>query len=375
MRIGSLWAISFASMYCILLFFAIAAMPAMATESSGSIMEITDLYDRTVTVPVHPDKIIGSNAGALRFICFLGVQDKVVAVDAYDNQVPTKYYGKSYLLANPHFADLPIFGEGMGKDDPEKIVKIGPQVIFKTSPSAAKDLDELQTKTGIPVVGLKMGGLNTEQNKKDFYDSLKVIAKVMGKEARADEIISYVDGQIAELEKRTVDVDAAKAPTTYIGGVAFRGPHGIESTEPAYPPFKMIHANNIAESMGTDHADIAKEKIVDQDPSVIFVDLGTLQMNGTTGLDELKTDPSYQTLSAVKSGEVYGVLPYNWYSWNPDNMLADAWYIGSVLYPDKFSGLNMKEKANEIYNFFVQKPLYDEMNSQYDNLAFTRLTL
>lgn len=45
-----------------------------------------------------------------------------------------------------------------------------------------------------------------------------------------------------------------------------------------------------------------EEKIVQWDPDVLFVDLSSLQMGeGAGALFELKTDPAYQTLSAVRA--------------------------------------------------------------------------
>ena len=63
--------------------------------------------------------------------------------------------------------------------------------------------------------------------------------------------------------------------------------------------------------MGTQHADVAKEAIVDWDPEYLFMDVGTIQMDNEGGIGELKNDPSLQGLSALKEGKVYGVLPHN----------------------------------------------------------------
>jgi iron complex transport system substrate-binding protein len=126
--------------------------------------------------------------------------------------------------------------------------------------------------------------------------------------------------------------------------------------------------------MGTDHADVAKEKIIEWNPEVLFVDLGTLQTT-PSAIDELKTDESYQTLDAVKSDKVYGVLPYNYYSSNYGSVIADAYYVGSVLYPDQFADIDPAEKADEIYTFLVGEPVFDELNAYYDNLGFTKIQL
>jgi iron complex transport system substrate-binding protein len=42
-------------------------------------------------------------------------------------------------------------------------------------------------------------------------------------------------------------------------------------------------------------------------------------------------------------------------------MLADAYYIAKILYPEKFKEVEPKEKADQIYQKFVGKPVYNEM--------------
>ena len=93
------------------------------------------------------------------------------------------------------------------------------------------------------------------------------------------------------------------------------------------------------------------------------------------GLHELKNDPVYQGLTAVEEKRVYGILPYNWYTQNFGPILADAWYIGKVLYPDRFAGINPEKKADDIYKFLVSKPVFDSMNSLFKDMVFKPIEL
>ena len=104
------------------------------------------------------------------------------------------------------------------------------------------------------------------------------------------------------------------------------------------------------------------------------MDLSTIQTT-PSAIDELRDDPSYAAMTAVQTGEVYGVLPYNWYSVNHGSVMADAYYIGTVLYPEEFSDVSPTEKADEIYTFLVGEPVFDEMDGLFDNQAFKRISL
>ena len=336
--------------------------------NSEATVTITDSLGRVVTVPKNPDSVVCSGPGCLRYLTYLQAQDKVAGVDDIEKR-ETVFDARPYALANPQFKDYPLIGEFRGNDDPEKIVAANPQVIFKTFVTSEIDADQLSEKTGIPVIVLNYGTLSTYQD--DMYSSLRIMGEVTGKEERADEVIEFFNGMIDDLDKRTADVPDSEKKTIYVGGIAYSGPHGFQSTEPAYPPFTFLNTNNVAGSLGTEHADCAKEKIVEWDPEIIFVDLSTLQTE-PNALTELSEDPSYRLLGAVKSGEVYGVLPYNWYTQNHGSIMADSYFIGKVLYPEKFSDIDPAKKADEIYTFLVGKPVFDEMNEAFSDKAFLK---
>ena len=346
--------------------------------------EITDALGRKVEIPDTVERVICSGSGCLRLLTYLQAQDMAVAVDDIEGR-RSQFDARPYAMANPQFKSLPVFGEFRGKDNPELIMALdpAPQVILKLvgtgKGTVGMEPGDLQTKTDIPVVALKYGNLS--KMKKELYASLQLMAEVVGKQKRAAEIIGFFDTHIADLKKRTADIPEERRPSVYLGGVAYSGPHGFQSTEPTYPPFRFVNARNLAENANpkageVTSTDIAKEKIVEWNPDFLFLDLSTLQLGDQAGgLFELKTDPAYQTLSAVKSGKVYGVLPYNWYNQNFESIFADAYYIGKLLYPERFNDIDPTAKADEIYTFMIGKPVFAEMNALFSNLAFRDVPL
>lgn len=355
--------------------------PAAVQSGAGETVTITDGFGRAVAVPSPPESVVCSGSGCLRYLVYLQGQDLAVGVDDQEKK-DQPVEGRPYALAyGARFKDLPLIGEFRGKDDPEKILGIGPQVIFKTGSTgtaygtSAAEADKLQKKTGIPVVAFPYGSLRNDAEKAEMYTGLRTMGEVLGKQERAEEVIAYIEATIADLEARTADIPESDRKTVYISGVSSAGAHGIISTEPAYPPFLWVNAKNAAAGLGTAHADVAKEALVDWDPEYIFVDLGTTQMESGGAIGELKSDPALQGLSAAKEGRVYGVLPYNFYSTNYETVLADAYFVGKTLYPDRFADVDPAEKADEIYTFFVGKPVFDEHNNEYRNLGFQELPL
>ena len=359
--------------------FALLLLTLLTCPAAASMRTIQDGTGRTVTVPDSPTKLICSGPGCLRLLTYLQAQDLAVAVDDMESR-RAKFDARPYSLANPQFKTLPIFGQFRGHDDPERILTLAeqPQVIFKTYPAMGHDPDELQAKTGIPVVTLEYGNLGSQRDR--LYQAIRIMGDVIGRSDRAKAVIAFFDAQIQELSKRSAGVPDEERNSVFIGGVASKGPHGFQSTEPGYPPFRFVNARNMAASGSGDrklqHADVAKEKILEWDPEILFLDLSTLQMgDGAGGLFELKTDPAYQALTAVQNEKVYGLLPYNWYSRNYGSILANGFFIGKLLHPKQFTDIDPTVKADEIYTFLVGKPVFSKMNNMFQDMAFTRIPL
>ncbi|NLZ18551.1 MAG: iron ABC transporter substrate-binding protein [Desulfobulbaceae bacterium] len=337
---------------------------------------LTDLMGRTVTVPDTVERVICSGSGCLRLLSYLQGQHLIVAVDDIETR-RSQFDARPYALANPQFKTMPVFGQFRGLDNPERILSLEPQpqLIFKTFGGMGYDPDELQAKTGIPVVVVDGGDLGARRPQ--LQQSLQLMGVIINKSERAEAVINFFEQNISELQLRTADIAADSQPSVYLGGVAYRGPHGFQSTEPTYPPFTFIGARNLAHAgagKAMTNSEVSKEQIVAWNPDYLFVDLSTLQMGEQAGgLHELRTDPAYATLSAVSEKQIYGVLPYNWYSQNFDSILVNAYFIGKVLYPERFEDIDPASKADQIYTFLLGKPVFKAMNALFSNQAFTRL--
>lgn len=233
------------------------------------------------------------------------------------------------------------------------IVAREPDVIFWTYTTAGK-ANALQGKTRIPVVGLTYGSARTT-NRDNLYSALRLIGKVLDKGNRAEQVVHYIDKEIDKL-RALASEGTDLAPKVYVGGIAYRGAHGICSTEPAYPPFEFLGLENVAGELGLEHVTINEEKLLQWDPKYVFVDESGLSL-----VKKYLTRPQFDLLTALREGNFYGLLPYNWYTTNFGTVLADAYYVGKVIYPQKFVGVDPESKANEIYVELVGEPVYSKM--------------
>jgi len=314
----------------------------------GESMTVEDSLGRMVTMPEDVERIVGVEAGALRLITYLEATNLVVGVEDFEKRDRKR----PYRLAHPELGELPSIGPIHG-GDPELLVSARPDVIFWTYTTRGK-ANDLKAKTGIPVIGLNYGGPRS-MTRDDFYSSLRLMGKVLDREKRAEEVIRFINDEIETLRGK-VDGGKESGPSAFVGGIGYRGAHGIVSTEPAYPPFNFLGVNNVAGELGLEHAMINEEKLLQWNPDYLFVD--------EAGLSLVKRDlreSMFKGLSAVKEGKVFGLLPYNYYTTNFGTVLADTYFIGKLVYPGAFEGLDPEEEADRIYDFLVGKPVYSEM--------------
>ncbi len=350
---------------CVLLAALISACILLCGCSSGSgtsgEITVTDSVGRTVTVPGDAEKFVAIGPGCLRLYCYVGDVGQIVGIEQME--ITSGATGRPYAHANPELLDLPVIGPGGpgNAPDAEKILEVSPDVIFTMYNSDVASIDELQTKTDIPVVALSYG--NTEVFDPQLDSSIELIGKITSKEKRAAEVVQFFAECKEDLASRTDGIPAGDKPSVYIGGQSSRGSHGIESTSGVYSLFSAVNVRNVVAEAGINqYVMLDKEKLLDMDPDIIFIDAGGLALVQAN----YSTNPQfYQGLSAFENGRVYMQLPYNYYYTNIDIALCDAYYIGSIVYPDRFSDVDIVSKSNGIFQDLLGEELYDTVAGEY----------
>lgn len=321
---------------------------------SGETRTFQDGSGRTVEIPAQVERVVCSGVGALRYTVYLGAQDLVVGVEEYETKPGM---GRLYNYVNfDRFSSLPVIG-GNGEPYAEQIIAVDPQVIV-LSAYAQVDPDALQEKTGIPVVVVP--GSDTTLDQKAF-DTIRLLGELYGREARAEELTTYLHGVMQDLEDRTGSISEADKPSAYVAGVSFKGNHGFEGTEANYGPLALIGAKNLADTTGQTGAfDIDLEQVLAWDPDYIFLDY-----NGMDLINEAYAEnPDYfNSLTAVREGRVYAQISFRSFASNLETALADAYYAASVLYPNAFADINMEDKVGEIFTELLGSNPYPDLKA------------
>ena len=339
-----------------------ATATATGTPTASEAVEVTDMVGRTVTVEGSVDRIVGLGSGALRMLTYVGATDRVVGVEQLETRNEKRPY-RPYVHANPGLSELPSVGSRKSPDL-ERLLSVEPDVVVYGYLTEGK-ANDLQSKLGVPVVVVRPGDMN-EALRPDFFRTLELLGTVLGGDARdrAETLTAATRDAIADVRERAPGVE--DPPTAYVGFVG-RGNHGLTRTQPGYPPFEWTGAENVVQGLptsklkqkkGAARADVDPEQVVEWDPENLFVDLGT------ESYDSL-SNPEFASIDAIETGDVYGVLPVRDYSINFATGLANAYYVGSVCFPDAYADVDPAARADELYGTFVGEPVYEAVTESY----------
>ena len=183
-----------------------------SVASASETVSITDIAGRTVDVNVPVKKMI---LGEGRFLPTLGILDREDPVrwvagmmGEYKRYDPAGY--TQYAERFPQLGDVPLIGRGSARSfSLERAITLSPDVaVFGLGsghgPGARhKDILDRLKAAGIPVVVLdfRMDPIvNTAK-------SIKLLGRLMGREAEAAEFLSFYENQLSVVRERLKDVD------------------------------------------------------------------------------------------------------------------------------------------------------------------------
>ncbi len=348
----------------------------IAATNSGIVL--TDAIGREVTVPRNITHILCSGPGCMRYLSYLRETEKAVAADQVERDTVSPA-PLPYLVANPQIRTLPAAGKVTDAIEPSRVTGLNsrPDLIILMGDNPQISADELQRRTGIPVIVLQDGDLSYRRNAMNY--SLRIMGLVLGKTERAEEVIRFFDKVTENLQARTSTISDFQQKKSYLGGYSTPNPEGLFSTTSIYMPLRLIPAHNMAEEYGNQNSlsgafSIPKEALIRMAPDAIFLDMTTWSLKESAVADIEKSE-SINGLPAVRQDEVYGLLPTALYGEDHESDLINAYVIGKALYPEKFTDVDPKVMADYIYAFLYGEPIFEELNKNYGGMALSRIPL
>lgn len=285
-------------------------------SSSGAYAVVTDDRGTVVTLPEKPQRVVVLSTSLLNFAAAVdGDLAGRSAVKAEDASLPAKYQAVSDVG--------PVYNVSL-----EKVLACQPDLVIASADHHAKLAAQLE-ESHIPVLVLKTKTYD------DVKRNLDIIGKVYGKEdaakakeAELDQAVQAIADAVPAQGKRVAIIHATPS------SVSVELPSSI-----AGDMAQLLHLQNIAADSATDgqttRIPYSMESLVQADPDVIFLtSMGSSDKIEKRIQEDIKGNPAWASLSAVKAGRVY-VLPEKYFLLNPglDYPKAVA-YMAHLVYPE-----------------------------------------
>jgi len=313
---------------------------------------VTDMAGREVEVPFNISRVSTLCGCAHRFLVHLEASEMITGVRESEKREPLR--SPWNLAMVPEIFDVPV----VSGEDAETIIIVEPELMVATQTADGFDFvehEDLADKVGVPLLILRPY-VSFSAHKNNVLESYRILGEAIGREARAEELVSGIEDIIEDLNVRTASIPEEEKPSVYVGGKAWAGSMGLTSTSSMYTAFDFINANNVAAEVGEENAFIDSEALLSWDPDYIFLE--------STGFDqafEELQETKFETLSAVQNDNVYRIHPKIWTNTNHETVLVNAYYIGSVIYTEQFADIDFAEAADRVYTLFLGKSVLEDM--------------
>ena len=305
---------------------------------------VVDGLGREIEVPAKVETIV-TLGNASRMATYLGLADKMITVTSGDNN-------DSIVMAYGYYnhdiwADLPVCSSGgYGEINPEVIIEASPDVILCTFEEDI--VANIEEQLGRKVVAAPQGTLFAE----DYEHALRVFGEACGVSDRAETVIAFIQECLADLDSRTSSIADDNKPAALCAAATFRGGHGIAGVYANNAVFATVNAKDVTVGYidAQKGVEVDKEQVLEWNPDLIVLDASNLGLVE----NEYAEDPAFfESLNAVKNGELYQWPNSTSNYTNVEIPLVNAYYIGSVMFPEAFADVDFETKAEEIFRFFL----------------------
>ena len=330
---------------------------------------ITDMIGREVTVtPGSYTRVVCIGAGALRMYSYIGEVSLLCGVEDIDNTTLTERPKMFDSVARPYvlaygdvFAELPSCGVGGPQAqtaEAEKILSCNPDIVISEYEDVEKE-DALQEQLGVPVITLKAGPKGVFDD--SFKATMKMLGVIFGNEEKAEQLVSYIEAEAAEISARTADIADADKPGVYICGLGNWGTTNHLMTAQNYVGLNIPNVRNVVTDLAAPGIQAIEEEkfaALGEDMDIIIMDAAAVK-----NIKPLYQEDStmFDTCKAWQNGEVYLEMAYNAYYTNYEIALINTWFIAKTVYPELFADVDLTAKTNEVTQMFLGCDLAEQI--------------
>lgn len=272
-------------------------------DASAFPVTVTDGGGTSVTIDAPPEKVLSLDAAHTEILYAIGAGDQVSAVDNTSN---------CPVQVNALSARVDAFNPSL-----EAITGLEPDLVI-----TAFDLgDFVASMRG---AGLTVLYLPSPVDVAGTYDDITLVGEATGHADDAEALVTEMEKAVNDI---TDSVAGEDGPTVY---------HEVDNTYYSAGPgsfiddlYRLLGAENIAESTGQAFPQLSAEAIIAADPEVIILADEAFGEDATT----VAARPGWDVISAVENDRIYGLDPD--VASRPGPRIVDALrLLAQALYPD-----------------------------------------
>lgn len=324
-----------------------------STVKNSGAKNITDMIGRNIEIPESLNKVVATSP-PMSTVIYMIAPEKLTALNFEwsDDElmyVPSQYRG------------LPNIGGWYGTQDGsyEQFIASEPDIVIESIDEGGdgdlSTVNERQIKFGkIPVVAVND---TTSVTKVDA--SITFIGDVIGAKDSAQKLVEFNDKYLDKVNETSSKLSDDDKKTVYYA-VDNDGLKTYPSGSTHGQLIDLVGGKNVANSLNhgntTSGVQVSIEQVISWNPDVII----TTDPNFYA---KVYNDSNWNSINAVKNHEVYlsPQSPFKWFD-RPvgANMIIGIPWTAKVIYPDKYSDINLVETTKEFYSNFYHFDLSDD---------------
>jgi len=318
-------------------------------ETEGNVT-VTDMAGRTITIPNNVQKVIAASPTMTAMVYMLN-PDKLAGLNYQWTDSEIKY-------VNNEYRSLPIVGGWFGTQEGnyEEIISFGPNIIIQDIRGVG-DLTMIidrQEKFGtLPVIGV-IDNLDITE----IEYSIDFVGKMLGEEAKAGQLIDLAHEYLDKANTISNSIpDNEKKRVYYVRENEGLGtaPEGSVHTQIV----ELVGGKNVVDLQTGNNLlsriDVSMEQVIKWNPEIIITVDESFYEN-------VYTDPRWSNIKAVKEKQVY-LSPQSPFKWIDKpfgaNTIIGILWTGKVIYPEKYTDINLKEEVKSFYKEYFHYDLSD----------------
>ncbi len=300
----------------------------------------TDSVGREVTLPTKLTRIAPSGPLA-QIVLYTAAPDLLCGTARPFSDTQLKLIDKKY-------ADLPAFGQFYGKSgdfnleavlaaDTEVIIDIG-----EAKKTIKEDMDGMQEQINTPAIFIEATFAGMPKTYRD-------LGELFGDNTRTEELAKYCEETLALCEKAKKDISEDKRVKLYWAsgdlGLNTNAVGSFHSELLDYIP--VVNVADVEASSKGGGSEVSMEQIIQWNPDYLIVD-------GAALAEEIKKDPAWGALEAVKNDKVIIIpsVPYGFMGYPPSvNRYLGVRWLGATFYPEIYTD-SPEKQVKDFFKLF-----------------------